>query len=85
MKYQLRISNTFERELRRLRQEDRNRVLKVIEEIQGSPYSFKPLTGQLAGTRSARMGSLRIVFAVDEQEKRVVLLYVGHRERVYEH
>ena len=40
--------------------------------------------GQLAGTRSARIGDLRIIYTVDEAEKRAILLHVGYRERVYE-
>jgi mRNA-degrading endonuclease RelE of RelBE toxin-antitoxin system len=85
LKYALRVSNTFERQLRRLGRRDRERVWKAVHEIEASPYSYKPLGGQLAGTNSARVGNLRIVYAVDEPAKRVVLLYVGPRERVYEH
>ena len=84
MSYGIRVSNTFERQLRKLRPRDRERVWTVIKEIQEAPYSYKQLTGQLTGTRSARKGELRILYAVDEDEKRVVLLYVGYRERVYE-
>ena len=84
MKYSLRVSNAFERQLRRLKPEDRERVWTVINEIQQAPHSYKPLGGQLSGTRSARTGDLRIIYALDESEKRVVLLHVGHRERAYE-
>ncbi len=84
MKYNIRVSNTFERELRRLGHSDRGRVWKAIAEIQDFPYSNKELTGQLADTRSARVGSLRIIYAIDDKGKRIILLHVGYRERVYE-
>lgn len=84
MKYSLRVSNTFKRELRRLKQIDRERIWGLIQQIVEAPYSHKALTGQLRDTRSARLGSLRIIYAVDEHEKRVILLHVGFRERVYE-
>ncbi len=49
------------------------------------PYSYKALGGQLAGTHSARTGGLRVIYAIDEKLKKpVILLYVGHRESVYE-
>jgi mRNA interferase RelE/StbE len=82
--YSVRVSNKFERDLRKLGRNDQDRVWKVLEEIQKEPYSYKPLGGQLSGMRSARVGDLRVLFTVEENEKRIVLLYVGHRERVYE-
>jgi addiction module RelE/StbE family toxin len=84
MKYSIRVANTFERELRRLGHSDRGRIWKAIAEIQESPYSNKELAGQLADTRSSRVGGLRIIYAIDDKEKRIILLHVGHRERVYE-
>lgn len=84
MRYSLRVTNTFERQLRRLSAQDRERVWKVIEEVQASPQSYKQLSGRLSGTRSARAGTLRLVYVVDESERRVILLYVGHREKMYE-
>lgn len=85
MKYRLRVPNTFERELRRLGQQDKDRVWKTIGEIQESPYSYKFLTGQLTGTKSARVGNIRIIFAIDEHAKRILLLHIGYRGKVYEH
>jgi mRNA-degrading endonuclease RelE of RelBE toxin-antitoxin system len=84
LNYTLRISNSFERQLRRLSKADRERVWKLLHEIEQSPYSYKYLGGQLTGTHSARIGDLRVIFAIDERRKRVLLLYVGPRERVYE-
>jgi mRNA-degrading endonuclease RelE of RelBE toxin-antitoxin system len=56
----------------------------VIRDIQEFPYSYKVLAGQLVGTRSARIGDFRIIYAIDVKEKRIILLHVGQRERVYE-
>ena len=84
MKYSLRVSNAFERKLRRLKPRDRERAWTIIDEIQRDPYSYRSLSGQLSGTRSARAGDLRIIYVIDEPEKRIILLHVGHRERVYE-
>ena len=83
-KYSLRVSNAFERQLRRLKTQDRERAWTTIDGILQDPHSYKSLSGQLSGTRSARVGDLRIIYAIDETEKRIILLYIGHRERVYE-
>jgi mRNA interferase RelE/StbE len=82
--YSVRVANSFERDLRKLRQEDGGRIWRALEEIQESPYAYKPLGGQLAGTRSARVGNLRVLYIIEEKERRIVLLHAGHRERVYE-
>ena len=84
MKYRLRVSNAFERELRRLKQVDRERTWGIIQQIQEAPYSHKALIRKFRGTISARLGNLRIIYTVNEREKRVILLHVGYRERVYE-
>jgi hypothetical protein len=39
---------------------------------------------QLSSSRPARVGDLRVIFAVDDNQKSVGLLQVGHRERTYE-
>lgn len=41
----------------------------------------KPLTGNLAGTFSARQGAYRIIYSVDE--KTVTVLRIDHRSTVY--
>jgi mRNA-degrading endonuclease RelE of RelBE toxin-antitoxin system len=42
-----------------------------------------PLTGQLAGLRSARRGSYRIIYAVDEQLELLDIIHIDHRGDVY--
>lgn len=84
MTYSIRVANSFEKDLKKLRQADRERIWKVLEEIQETPYSYKSLSGQLSGTRSARVGDLRVLYVIAENEDRIILLHVGHRERVYE-
>ena len=42
-----------------------------------------PLSGQLAGLRSARRGSYRIIYAVDEQLEQVDIIHIDLRGSVY--
>ncbi len=84
MKYRIRVTNTFEKQLRKLTQRDRERVSRLISDVQESPYLYKSLSGQLSSAKSARVGDIRLVYTIDEKQKLVVLLYVGQRERVYE-
>ena len=41
------------------------------------------LRGQLAGLRSARRGSYRIIYKVDEERDRIDVVHIDHRGDVY--
>ena len=43
----------------------------------------KLLRGELAGTYSARRGSYRILYRIDEERREVFVLLIDHRGRVY--
>ena len=43
----------------------------------------KPLARELAGSFSARRGSYRILYDIDEELNRVLILRVNHRADVY--
>ena len=43
----------------------------------------RPLQRELLGLYSARRGSYRVVFRLDEEERRVVVLRIDHRSDVY--
>jgi len=60
----------------------------VIEFITGplleNPYRVgKPLRGELEGIRSARRGTYRALYRVDDERHMVTVLRVGHRGVVY--
>ena len=43
----------------------------------------KPLTGDLAGIRSARLGRWRVLYEINETSHKVIVLAIGHRRSVY--
>lgn len=63
---------------------DRERARQLIRKIQTEPYASKELSGRLQGLRSARFGDYRIIYAIDEKQKAVVLASIRPRERAYE-
>lgn len=42
-----------------------------------------PLRGQLEGVWSARRGTYRVLYRVDDENREVVILRVGHRRDIY--
>ncbi|MDK1009497.1 MAG: type II toxin-antitoxin system RelE/ParE family toxin [Actinomycetota bacterium] len=43
----------------------------------------KPLSGDLAGLHSARVGAYRVVYEIDESTLTVNVLYIDHRADIY--
>jgi mRNA-degrading endonuclease RelE of RelBE toxin-antitoxin system len=43
----------------------------------------KPLRRELAGICSARRGSYRVLYEIDDEKKRVVVLRIDHRADIY--
>jgi mRNA interferase RelE/StbE len=60
----------------------------VVEFLYGSlaanPYrAGKPLKLGLEGLRSARRGDYRVIYRIDDQQRRVIVIAVEHRSDAY--
>jgi len=42
-----------------------------------------PLRGELEGVWSARRGTYRILYRIDEENRKVIVLQIGYRKDVY--
>ena len=62
----------------------KEKIRIAAEEIQTSPAVGKPLTRELKGRFSYRVGDYRIIYRVYQTEIVVLILAVGHRRDVYE-
>jgi mRNA interferase RelE/StbE len=63
-------------------------ILAIIEFVYGDLAAHprrvgKPLERELAGSFSARRGSYRILYDIDDETNRVLILRVAHRADVY--
>ncbi len=83
MTYNVAVTNRFRRDERKLDNKTRDRMYSSIEQIVEEPYSYKELKGQLKNLRSARFGDFRIIYRINETQKIVELMTVGHRSSVY--
>ena len=60
----------------------------IVEFLYGSlassPYRVgKPLRLGLEGLHSARRGDYRVIYRIDDQQRRVILMAIEHRSDVY--
>ena len=62
--------------------------LAVLEAVGGSiaanpRRAGKPLTGEPRGLYSARRGDFRVIYLIDDDERRIVVLRAHHRRDAY--
>ena len=83
MPYSIRIKGSALKEIRRLLAADRARVVAAIDGLRHNPLAGTQLKGQLTGLRRIRVGTIRIIYEVRNQELVVLVLRVGHRRDIY--
>ena len=83
MSYKLFILPRAAKELNRLRGKSFERAKKAIKKLTSEPRgtACRKLKGR-DGWR-LRVGDYRVVFEIDDQRQRVVVLHVGHRKDIY--
>jgi len=69
--------------LKKLGSPAKEEVLDALERIIKDPHRFKPLKYELKGYYRARVGTLRIVYRIDENEGAVFIAAIDHRKKVY--
>ncbi|MHB1519475.1 MAG: type II toxin-antitoxin system RelE family toxin [Acidimicrobiales bacterium] len=83
--YEVRISARAERDLLRLPEKIGAACVEFIfGALAEQPHRVGgALSGPFAGLRSARRGSYRIVYRIDDDERRVDIAHIDHRGDVY--
>jgi mRNA-degrading endonuclease RelE of RelBE toxin-antitoxin system len=83
---EVRLSSHARKSFRRLARSDRRlfeRVDRALDRLSDDPAAGKPLAGPLAGHRSLRVGSIRIVYRLDEDVPAVLVLDITQRGAAY--
>ena len=83
-RYSLEISRTAEKQLKKLDQADRQKVVKAMVALADDPYprGSRKLTGYDDVFR-IRVGSYRVLYSVSGTKLVIVILKIGHRKDVY--
>ena len=85
--YEIYVTREFEKEFRALTKRNkklRESISKVIDKLRENPKFGKPLSHDLAGKWTIRVERVyRIIYEIDEENKRVVLMTIKHRKKAY--
>ncbi len=81
--YRVKLTARAKRELKNLSKEDKIIIGEVIEEIKEDPLVGKPLSRELIGRFSYRVGVYRVIYKINHDDKIISILSAGHRDTVY--
>jgi len=78
------FTKSFTRELKKLPNNTKGRIVEAVEKAVANPYAGTKLRGELEGLWRWRIGKYRIIYMINESEKAVVFVDVGLRKAIYE-
>lgn len=84
--YKIEFSDTAAKELERVYKSDRSlyaRLITAAESLKTNPRQGKQLKGKLAGDLSLRVGSYRIIYAIQKDKLIIYIIDLGHRREIY--
>lgn len=61
-----------------------NRILDKLENLKTNPKLGKPLTANLTGLWSLRIGDYRAIYQIKNNELVILVIKIGHRKNIYE-
>lgn len=87
MDYELDISEELEKKFDKLAKKSKKQLLiihKKVEEIRSNPHHFKPLRGDMKGTRRVHIDkSFVLTYEIDENDGIIRLLDYDHHDKIY--
>jgi len=61
----------------------RERISRAIDLLPENPFMGEKLWGKLQGKRKIRIHPYRIIYEIDNKNREIVILDVGHRQGIY--
>lgn len=83
MTYSIRIKASAARELRRVAEPERSRIVAAIDRLAENPFLGNALKGDLRGLRRIRVGDHRVLYEMRDDTLIVLVVRVAHRRDAY--
>ncbi len=81
--YKIELRRKAQRALDRLPKDDFNTVLGTVKDLANIPRPKGVEKIKSAGLWRIRQGDYRIVYSIDDGQKTVTILRIGHRREIY--
>lgn len=79
----LKLTTRAKRELKDISYRHKLALSNIFEEIKEDPSIGKPLTRELTGRYSYKVGVYRIIYKVNKKDRIITIITAGHRATVY--
>lgn len=79
----IKLTAQAKKELSIIRNRHKEAICVAFEDMKEDPFIGKPLTRELSGRFSYKVGMFRIIYKVNEKDKIVQIITAGHRANVY--
>jgi mRNA interferase RelE/StbE len=83
MAFVLLLKPKVQKELNKLTDRERSKIILILEDILRDPFSGKKLEGDLKNCYSSRAWPYRIIYEIRKKELVIVVIKIGHRQGVY--
>lgn len=77
------LSKNAQKEYEHLPKSEQIKIRKKLKSLEVYQYSGKKLTGEMKGIYSLRAWPYRIIYEINQEEKRVDVHKIAHRQGVY--
>ena len=81
--YQIELRRRAQRALDKLPEDDFNAIITDIKKLADTPRPKGVEKIKSAGLWRIRQGDYRIVYSIDDNQKLVIVLRIGHRREIY--
>jgi mRNA interferase RelE/StbE len=81
--YTLHLKNQPIDFLKKADRQVKKRIIKKLKQLEENPELGKPMTAQLAGFRSLRIGDYRAIYAIIQDKLIISVIKIDHRKKVY--
>jgi mRNA interferase RelE/StbE len=82
--YSLNLDKNADKFLKKLDQFEQEIILNKLDSLKDNPELGKPLTGNLAGLWSLRIGKYRALYKILNNLLIIIVLDIGHRKNIYD-
>lgn len=82
-KYQVVVSKSVGKSFYKIPIPWRERIARAIDLLPENPFMGEKLLGKLQGKRKIRIHPYRIIYELDNKNKRIIVFDIGHRQGAY--
>jgi mRNA interferase RelE/StbE len=85
-KFKVLFTNKAYKEVEKLDSDAKLQILEAIEDLERDPrpQNSKKLSGELSDYRRLRTGNYRVIYQINDQELKIVVVRAGHRKDIYD-